>query len=84
VNCISSLHAANSLTIKVKGKLCNSYKKLEILDKLDKGISTAVVSSHNASNKTTTHYTKKNENKNMESTKINQYLNTRRSFGLKQ
>jgi hypothetical protein len=40
------------------------------MDKLDKEISTAVVSSHNASNKTT-YYTKKNKNKNMESTKIN-------------
>jgi hypothetical protein len=42
-----------------------------MLDKLDRGISIAVVSSHKAANKTTPHYTKKNENKIMESTKIN-------------
>jgi hypothetical protein len=42
-----------------------------MLDKQDRGMSTAVVCSNNASNKTATHCTKKNENKIMERNKIN-------------
>jgi hypothetical protein len=54
------------------------------MDKLDKEISTAVVSSHNDSNKTTTYYTKKIKTGTWKALRSILETAARRCFGLKQ